>query len=55
MTLFIHHFQLGMMETAALYAVAALACTALLMEHPPSGGDKNSPAEGCNQGVFVVL
>jgi membrane-associated phospholipid phosphatase len=24
MTLFIHHFQLGMVETAALYAVAAL-------------------------------
>jgi hypothetical protein len=55
MTLFIHHFQLGMAETAVLYAVAAFACTALLMEVPPSGGGKHSPAGGCGLGGIVVV
>ena len=54
MTLFIHYSQLGMVETAALYAVAALACTALLMEYPPTGGDKHSPVAGCGRGVLSV-
>jgi len=36
----------GIIETVALNAVAALACTALLMAPAPNGGDKMSPQEG---------
>ena len=42
-------------ESAGDACGSLLACTAPLMESPPSGGDQHSPADGCCRGVFLVL